>query len=354
LVSLVLFLVGAKLGHPTAGLAAAWLYAISPHAAFWSLTVMTEITFAFTLALALLLWVVAVQTGRWYWFLFCGGVLGASALIRPIGLFLVILWVVITVVYTLRRADLRQSLAWTVSLMIGFSLLVLPWMMRNYLVRDDFVFSTVTGKTLYGFNLGVVVAAAEGISREGGVLKVQESENPIADTLAVIREYPVVFIQQETAGIFRTTTGVESGVWARLFGYGRERQGGFGVLSLLRAGQIGEALERFGGLLSDSETSFHFGLSTYGMLHTILVYVLLLLSIPWALKGGGQSAWVVLLCGITALYFIIVPGAAGQARFRIPVEPILISMAGFGWLYLDSFRKRYFGRETQLVESGTS
>jgi hypothetical protein len=32
---------------------------------------------------------------------------------------------------------------------------------------------------------------------------------------------------------------------------------------------------------------------------------------------------------ITIAYLVMSPGAAGEARFRVPVEPILALMAGF-------------------------
>jgi hypothetical protein len=76
------------------------------------------------------------------------------------------------------------------------------------------------------------------------------------------------------------------------------------------------------------------------MLHTFIIYLLVLFSVPWAVRTRHLPAWLVLLCGITVLYFIVIPGAAGQARFRIPIEPMLASMAGFGWLYLRGILRR--------------
>jgi hypothetical protein len=52
----------------------------------------------------------------------------------------------------------------------------------------------------------------------------------------------------------------------------------------------------------------------------------------------------------TVLILLLIPGAAGQARFRVPAEPYLALLAGYGWLAL-SYRLRREGRSLESLDT---
>lgn len=334
LISIILYWIGTFAGTERGGLVAGWLNVLSPHLALWSLTVMTETIFAFLLILGALLWLVSLRDRSALWSLLAGCAIGLATLFRPIGLFIGVIWFALALLYYWRSQVLSRNYHNALLILVGVTLFVLPWMLRNQSVHNRFTLSIVSSKTLYGFNLAYVIASAEGIDREQALGRLNNTGNPVADTLYVVQQYPAAFVLQQVEGSLRTMFGAETGVWARLFGYGIERQGGFGILTLIRGGHLTEALNRFWSYATNPTTSLHFLLGAYGMMFTFIVYALSIAGLFWAYRERGLAVWIILLLVITAAYLFIAPGAAGQSRFRVPAEPLLISLAGFGWVQI--------------------
>ena len=130
-----LWSIGARLGDARAGMAAAWLYALSPSAALWSLTIMSESLFAFLLMAALALWVFTLTGGAPIGGLFAGMLLAAAALVRPIGLPLIILWAGLGLIAR-SSSDRRGSNSLRTGLLVAGALVLLaPWVIRNWIAR---------------------------------------------------------------------------------------------------------------------------------------------------------------------------------------------------------------------------
>jgi 4-amino-4-deoxy-L-arabinose transferase-like glycosyltransferase len=90
--AIILWWIGDRLGDRDAGMAAAWLYVLSPSAGMWSLTVMSESLFAFLLVSALAFLALGIMEGRAVAWALAGVTLAAAALVRPIGLPIIALW----------------------------------------------------------------------------------------------------------------------------------------------------------------------------------------------------------------------------------------------------------------------
>jgi hypothetical protein len=321
-------------------MAAAWLYLLSPSAGLWSLTIMSESLFAFLLvsALAFLVWgIVEDRASGWA---LAGVTLAAAALVRPIGLPLVGLWAFLGL--TARStAGARTSTRAGVGIFLAGALFALaPWLIRNWRVTGAPVFAEVPANTLVRFNLAYVVAEAEGITRDEAAARLSGDVRSWQDALAIIRRYPVIFVSQQLQGIRRSLIGVESGVWARQFGYGLERQGSLEVLSRLFQGEPLRALERLRLLLLDPQTVVLTGLSLLAIAHAGSLYFLGLLGGISVMRRDGTSRLVYVLVGLTTIFLLVSPGAAGQARFRIPVEPYLALFAGAGCCFLIDWARR--------------
>jgi 4-amino-4-deoxy-L-arabinose transferase-like glycosyltransferase len=322
-------------------MAAAWLYLLSPSAGLWSLTVMSESLFAFLLVVALAFLVLGMVEGRAVGWILAGVILGAAALVRPIGLLLVGLWLLLGLAAR-APAGARTATRTGVGLFLAGAVLVIaPWMIRNWWATGVPVFAEVPTNTLIRFNLAYVVAEAEGITRDEAASRLSSEVETWGDAVAVIRRYPTVFLTQQVQGILRSLIGVESGVWARQFGYGLERQGSLEVMSTLFQGGPLKALERVQLLLLDPQTAVLTGLSVLAMIHAGSLYLLGLLGVVAVIRGTRTSRLIYLLAGLSIAFMVISPGAAGQARFRIPVEPYLALFAGAGLcLLIESARRR--------------
>ena len=340
LASLVLFKIGTEMGSVGAGFLAALLNAISPNAGLWSLTIMSETVFGFLLVLGVLSWLLYASREQPIWLALSGFALGLGALVRPIGIYLVVVWFLITLAWDRRGRRLTVALARSSILVGAAGVVILPWVARNWQVHSEVVFSRVGQKTLYAFNLATVLASAEGITRDQAAARIGASNSELQDALKIIREYPGQFAEQQAMGVLRSIVGVESGVWARLFGYGIERQGGFGVLTGLLQGQFANSLDLLLSSYRDPRTFLLMALTVAAILYSLMLYVLSVFSLGWARGQGRLAIYLVLLIGLTSIYLLLIPGAAGQARFRIPTEPLITMLAGFGGIRLRARGKR--------------
>jgi 4-amino-4-deoxy-L-arabinose transferase-like glycosyltransferase len=108
------------------GLVAGWLIAISPNINLWSLTIMSEVLFAFLLILAFTFVVIGLDRSSMKMIYFAGVILGLATLTRPIGLVIVILWVLITVIASIRGWSSSLSISTGMWLFVGSATLILP------------------------------------------------------------------------------------------------------------------------------------------------------------------------------------------------------------------------------------
>jgi 4-amino-4-deoxy-L-arabinose transferase-like glycosyltransferase len=338
---LVLWQIGVRLGDPRAGMAGAWLYALGPNTALWSLTIMSETLFAFLVVIALYAWIRTQTGGGLMWDVATGAILGLAALVRPIGLLLIPIWAICGLFGARWRGQQRSRLL-RMAALVGCSIVVLmPWILRNWSLTGRPVFAEVPGNTLVRFNLAYVVAEAEGVSRDEAARRLSGTVRSMGDGLEIIQRYPAVFVKQQLRGILRTAVGVESGVWARQLGYGLDRQGSFGLLSSLSGEALQQAWGRLFGYLQDPQTTLLASLFVLGVGHTATLWILALASLLAVFGWGRWDRHVYLAVALSVAGLIVVPGAAGQARFRIPPEPMLALLAGAGLIAIvDAVRRR--------------
>ena len=326
---LLLVRIGAMLGSPQAGMIGAYAYAMSPNAAMWSLTIMSESLFALLLALALWTWLRSRGEGQMGWVAATGGLLGLASLVRPIGLPLIGIWAATDLWGSWGAATRRRALARLVAMVGGLSLILGPWVVRNWVTYGEAVFSRAPWNTLVRFNLAYVLAEVEGIDRNEAAIQLEGRVNSWADVWAFISAHPTEFLEQQVRGIFRSSLGVESGAWARVVGLELESQGSFGILTAVLRGRLSEAWRAAADLLrSGSGTVLLIG--TLAVFHTLASYVAAGRAVfpgETSRAGGGVVVTCLLL---TVMYLLVAPGAAGQARFRVAAEPYLALLAGMG------------------------
>jgi 4-amino-4-deoxy-L-arabinose transferase-like glycosyltransferase len=325
--ALVLLAVGRQSGRPLLGLVSAWILALSPNFALWSLTVMSETLFTALLTLSLLLWVRALRNDRVIDFAWVGLALGAAALVRPIGLLLIPIWAVVSYWRLRRSASAPQALAMESMLLAVGGLVVLGWMGRNQIVHGSWTFTTVSAKTMVGFDLADVVARGEGITRSQAAERLQGGA-VLEQTLAVAATYPVPFVRAQALGLARTAAGTDIGTWGNVLNWDRWAGLGLltGVLGQTPAGDFSAPPQ------SSAEGLIRGGLLVYNLGFSLALTILSLVGLLLARRERGivgSLLWVALL---TAGVLMLAPMAAGQARFRVPAEPFLAVLAAYGLL----------------------
>ena len=137
-----------RLAGPTAALVAAVLYACYPNLVFHTGALLGETLYNFLFLgfLALLLsrpWDASFGMGR---IVGAGVLLGLAVMVRPISLAVI---PVVVLAWLWSRKDYRVTFRWTLALLAGLVLCILPWTVRNQVRLHAFVpISTNTGDNL--------------------------------------------------------------------------------------------------------------------------------------------------------------------------------------------------------------
>jgi 4-amino-4-deoxy-L-arabinose transferase-like glycosyltransferase len=315
----LLYLLGKVSMNERVGILGAILFLLSPNALFWSATIMTEILFTVGLFLALFMtWrVVRDQFPLWP----IGLLLGGLSLIRPIGLYLMLIWGVwLLLGYLLKATWIPAGRTIALFFFIGL-LAVTPWFLRNYYKHGKLTLSTVSSTTVSSFHLALSLVEAEEIGWEEAKLKVMEMEADGSALLSIIRSYPGDFAKVQIRGIARTVLGTEVGTWMKLIS-GQSYEGS-GILNALLSGNLSTIKEAIANISSSHSAGALF-LLAWGILYTFMIIVLSLMGFIRMMRYGEvELRTMVILMLVIVLYLIVIPGAAGEARFRVPAEPIL-------------------------------
>lgn len=135
----LVFLIGERLFSRSVALGAALLFAIEPAVISNAFVAMADILFVFMMLCGVYVLTVRKRTSP---YLFFGGVLmGVMTLIRPLGLYvipLVLFWLVWE-----ERAEWRTLCRTGVLFLAGAALVVMPWMVRNYVFFNHFSISSI-------------------------------------------------------------------------------------------------------------------------------------------------------------------------------------------------------------------
>ena len=92
------------------------------------------------------------------------------------------------------------------------------------------------------------------------------------------------------------------------------------------------ALSRVNSLRADPQTGPVLALAAYAEALTVILYVL---TVVFLLRGGAKGDVGIQLLLWTTIVLVVLPGAVGQARFRIPIEPLLAILAAGGAMSLN-------------------
>jgi hypothetical protein len=292
----------------------------------WSLTIMTETLFAVILVVGLWLWLLARGRSNLVLYFCVGVLLGGGALVRNIGLLVIPAWVVFALIQQLKPRNIPQGIKQSLAIALGAGLIVLAWSAHNLGWHGKFMFTDQSSRTFYSFNIARVLGQVEGISRGEAATIINESPDPAALTLDLVREHPFTFIGVQLKGVARSMFGVSTGVWARAFGYPLELQGSFNVLGNFLSGNIASASGQIRNLFQRPESIILLILSILALAHAFSQY----LFGAGILLGRSGNAIDILLILVTVAILIGSPGAVGQARFGIPAAPYTAVLAGVG------------------------
>ena len=331
-VSLMLYWLGRVFWSPRAGYAAALLYALTPNAILWALSILSDTFFVFLVAGAAASLAAFLVRSQVKWAVLSGFLVGVATLTRPIGVVLVPLWIVLLVLLVAKPFRRGRAAAWAA---LGFGgmalLLVVGWAFRNQQVHGLFTVSPIDTWNLGTYSAPSTLARAEGIPIEQARQQIPTSVIPQpsdrARYLGILLDHPLDYLYVHWRGTWLLLSEAGQPNQAQLVG---ERFQTPGVLVALRQGDFGTALSNLLAALHDPRLRWFVLITWPALAFQAVVYGLSLKGLIAVVRHGGAARWVGLLLLATIAVFVLVPGPVGTGRLRLPAEPFLCLLAAIG------------------------
>lgn len=323
----ILYLLGKQILHENLGLLGSVIFLLSPNSLFWSATIMTEILFSVGMLLSLYLIWKSMKDQFPLWQI--GILLGVLTLIRPIGLYLILLWAVwLFIGRLLKLVSMPTIQKIAIFLLVGL-IVVAPWFVRNQLKHGELTLSTVSATTINTFHIALSLVEAEGIEWEDAKLEVFEMNEEGSALLYTIKTYPLAFVKVQVRGIMRTVLGTEVGTWMKLLS--GQSYDGSGILNAFLSGSLAEMKDSIVNIFRSNLPGANL-LLIWGILYTLAISILSIIGFIRLFRVENMDLrYFGVLILITMVYLILTPGAAGEARFRVPVEPMFAFLSAMSF-----------------------
>jgi hypothetical protein len=343
---LVIVRLGEKvLGSLRIGVVGCVLWMIAPLPAIFAGLLLSEILFT---AFFLVLLLVLTET-RLVYSALGGALLGAAILIRPIGIFL---WPSLIPALCL-GIGWRRAIAKCALFSAMVAAVIAPWLYRNYLNFGSPTLATVQGGNLLNYNAAGYITWRDGL------------------TLGEARDVATRYYQQYLAekGLHPATAVEESDAMSsaamRILLADPLRAIWFNALNSLNGFRPGASyllmyLEP-GKINPDSVTNGEVSpaISNINRPEVLLVTVLLsmfygllfLLSAIGVLQLLWYRKWMAMaLLVVPCILIMYIPALASNARFRIPIEPILCLLAAWALCKVIPSLLEHFSKRTPLSQ----
>jgi 4-amino-4-deoxy-L-arabinose transferase-like glycosyltransferase len=304
------------------------LIGLSPNIALWSLTIMSEALFTFLILVAGILVILGLKNTSNTYLCLSGLTIGFAILTRPIGIILLFIWTVLIAIWFIRVEPIKSARSKIVIFLISVLLVIIPWMWRNQILHGDFSISPIGINTIESFNFAIVLSEATGITRNAATQVLSEHGGTWGQFIWLVKNHPFDLIRSQILGVLRVFGGSEVSRWATVIGV--DGWSGFGIFRNLRALNIADAIHALVKVFRTSSNFYLFLAMVVTILHTLILICFSFIGFMRKKIFSKSTEWILLACSVTVLSLVLVTGAAGQARFRVPAEPFLAILAGFG------------------------
>lgn len=321
------------------------IYALDPFFILYNSRLMSEIVFVFFIIAGFYFLSYAIRAKYDRKALLNCGIasllMGIATSLRVIILYIPLIIIIFFVICFWRKP--KVFMKYSMITLLLFCLAVAPWLIRNYLIFDKFSLST-SGS----FNLLVLYvvpmeipnrhkdkhAVRRELLAEADEMIVSEGLNPEElnefqktkywERLAFkyIKNDPWKFIKVYFLGVFHTFMNLETTTYALMFGKPMQQ------VDLKAYTNIFDLLKAF----ISHKSIVELVIACFIFLYLFLSYISLCVGLFVAWK---QYNWrVLLLLLLISTYFIVVTGAAGLARFRLPAIPFYLPFVAIGLTFL--------------------
>jgi hypothetical protein len=313
------------LPSPKLGVAAGALWILAPIPAMYAGVIAPETLFAFLFLLALyMLRANSISSAA-----ISGFVIGLAVLVRPIGVILVA--GLLPAVWFSRRKGMVQA----VLFLCSSALALAPWLIHNYLEFGRPALSSVSGNNLLHYNAASCLGRRTGGDWSSGAALARARYDEYLSTNHLHPSSPVE--ESDVMGnvalqiIFESP--LECAAVTVADGWNTLRPGASYAMLFLRPDFPAEsnASSDLSPAMMNLGDSLVFTVSIFLTVWYLVLYVAAVIGIFWIF---AQRRWAVILFWLLPMVLLLLaPGIAGNARFRIPIDPglSLLAVAGLAW-----------------------
>ena len=341
----LLYLMARRFLSDQAALFACILFALDPFFILYSVFLFSDILFVFFCLVAAYFFSVAISKefggNTTVYVLISAVFFGLATLTKP--LLQYIPFAIIGFLLICLKSGLNRAVKLSLVFAAGFLVTISPWLIRNAVTFGAFSLSTSGAYNL----LILYVTPMEMERREQPYTIVEENlyqeakelmkqEGLIPDqlhdfekakywkrvALQYVAKYPFLFVKQYTLGIFRSFTNLVTRGYADLL---QLRSTPFNI----RANpNVFNLLKQW----LNQKTKSEILLGVFIGLYLLISYICLILGlfIGWYNHGKVYLSF----CLIMVLYFMLITGTAGLARFKMPAIPFYLNFAGIGLAFI--------------------
>ncbi len=333
----LLFRFAAELFNKTTGILAALFYAIEPLAAQYVNTLYSDMLFVLFLLIAYYWLWGFIQKFQLKPLLLSFLILAVAAYIRPIALYLAVINIIFLGIYLVLK---RHSPYKTVLMaLVAFTILVTPWMFRNLSVHGHFFFSTSGNYNSLILYAADAEADARGVSatqvkkeyagyfskefpeiKNANIYDLHERYKERA--LEIITEYPGAFVYSYFKGLADMFFSINRPMFEMI--YGQQANLSYDAFELIRD----KGISAISQIIKDYPKAT--------LLYAAYMIGWYLFTYSFAMAGiwilFKQKDWLTLaLLGLPILYFTLLMGQAGLARFKLPILAFYLIAAGYSF-----------------------
>lgn len=353
-IALVIIELGATLVSRAAGLAAGALFAIEPHAIFYSNTLLTDVPFTLCFLTSALLVLRGNSASSIGWYLGAGLLLGYAILIRPVGQFLLLPFALIILVSLWREPV--KALRGIAVVSLALLVVVGPWLARNYTVYGHVALSDKGGQHLLTSVAAYVVAAREGAQGRKLIVEGFNEElarrgfndltNPFERSAmqgqlareVILADVPG-FVVVEVIGIRNTFLNLGTSAISKFLGGERTE---LSKNWLNTSNSIGDHVAAF----LREKTPLEMAIGAY--IATVLAAVYALAAYGLIKMVRAECWYTLFVIALLIGYFLPFIGPIGIGRYKFPFMAFYLLPAGLA--VSDWYRQRY--SQQQLADSG--
>lgn len=334
-------------------------YALDPHLILYSNHLLSETLFVFFCVLFFYFFWNSISRkagrGQITYLSWSALFLGMATLVRPVSQFLTL--VILVIILVLVRGEIRKRLKQVAVFAAVFVLSLSPWLIRNYITFNVLSLSSAADYNLLLLHVASFETERRGLQdkrvaqdllrSEASDLMREDGLNPddlrpygfIATryyrNLAVqyIRDYPDYFVKHYVTGVLHFFIELDTPNYARYLHIPVTEfyvKGHPNIFILIRNWFSQKTL-------AEIAIGVCIGLYLVACYTSVTIGVL-------AIRNSQYDRVLLYCCAAITLYFALITGAAGWARFRVPSIPFYIIFAGIGVASLKSFGGKWVGK----------